>query len=55
MLRAAGFTIERVEARFLPYSMQGARVRPRPWMVRAYLRLPFRPGAGQMLVIARKG
>ena len=27
----------------------------RPWTVRAYLRSPFRPMAGQMLVIGRRG
>jgi len=55
MLRAAGLDTEHVHPRFLPYSMQGARLRPRGWMVRAYLASPVRPAAGQMLVVARKG
>jgi SAM-dependent methyltransferase len=54
LLRSRGFEIERTEARFLPYSMQGAGALVRPWLVRAYLASPVRPMAGQMLVIARK-
>jgi SAM-dependent methyltransferase len=54
LLRAQGLDIEVVHPRFLPYTMQNARVRPRAWMVRAYLHSPIRPHAGQMLVIARK-
>jgi SAM-dependent methyltransferase len=55
LLRAHGFAIERVEPRFLPYSMQGRRLPFAHWIVSAYLRSPFRPGAGQMLVVASKG
>lgn len=54
MLRSVGFAIEHVEPKFLPYSMQGASVTPRGWLVRAYLASPVRPRAGQMLVVARK-
>ena len=54
LLRSRGFEIDRLERRFAPYSMRKARVRPSPWLVRAYLRSPIRPGAGQMLVVARK-
>jgi len=54
LLRAHGFGIERVEPRFLPYSMRGSKLPIRPWTVRAYLRSPIKPMAGQMLVIARK-
>lgn len=54
LLRAHGLTVERVDPGFLPYSMRGGRWPVRRWLVRAYLRSPFRPGAGQMLVIARK-
>jgi SAM-dependent methyltransferase len=53
LLRAHGFVIDRVEPRFLPYSMRGTKLPIRPWTVRAYLRSPFKPMAGQMLVIAR--
>lgn len=54
LLRSSGFTIEHVEPRFIPYSMRESIVTPRRWLVRAYLRSPIRPCAGQMLVIARK-
>jgi SAM-dependent methyltransferase len=52
LLRAHGFAIDRVDPKFLPYSMRGTKLPIRSWTVRAYLRLPFRPMAGQMLVIA---
>ena len=55
LLRAHGFAIDRVDSRFLPYSMRGTKLPIRPWTVRAYLRSPFRPMAGQMLVIANRG
>jgi SAM-dependent methyltransferase len=55
MLRAQGFAIDRVEARFLPYSMRGSRLPIAEWLVRGYLASPLRPGAGQMLVVARRG
>ena len=54
LLRSHGLAIEACQPRFLPYSMQGARMRIRPWLVRAYLRSPIRPWAGQMLVVGRK-
>jgi SAM-dependent methyltransferase len=54
LLRSQGFEVERVDPRFLPYSMRGAGPLARPWLIRAYLRSPVRPMAGQMLVIARR-
>ncbi len=39
-------------SRFLPFSMR-SRVPKWPWLVRLYLRLPFKPMAGQMLLVAR--
>ena len=39
-LYAAGFEIERVIPRFLPYSFRGKLPNP-PWAVRAYLRTPM--------------
>jgi SAM-dependent methyltransferase len=54
LLRAHGFAIDRVDPKFLPYSMRGTKLPIRPWTVRAYLRSPFRPMAGQMLVIAHR-
>jgi SAM-dependent methyltransferase len=55
LLRASGFSIDRVAPRFLPYSMQSSRLPMTEGLVAAYLRSPFKPGAGQMLVVATKG
>ena len=55
LLRATGFNILKVEPRFVPYSMQGTRVPVTTWLVKAYLMLPIKPAAGQMLVIAQIG
>jgi ubiquinone/menaquinone biosynthesis C-methylase UbiE len=52
-LQTAGFRTERVEPRFLPFSMQ-SRLAFGYKLVTPYLRLPYRPRAGQMLVIAQK-
>ncbi len=49
---AAGFELERVEPRFLPLTMK-SRLSFGHRLVPAYLRLPWRPMAGQMLVVAR--
>lgn len=54
LLRSHGFEIDHVQARFMPYSLKDSRVPIRPWMIKAYLRSPFKPFAGQMLVIGRK-
>ena len=54
LLRAHGLRIDRIQRRFLPYSMRGATMPIRPWIVRAYLRSPIKPMAGQMLVVAHK-
>lgn len=54
LLRAQGFRVERVAPKFLPYSMRGSRLPITRWAVRAYLRSPIKPLAGQMLVIAAK-
>lgn len=53
LLTSRGFRPERVEARFLPLNMK-SRLPKWPWLTRFYLRLPFRPLAGQMLVVAVK-
>jgi SAM-dependent methyltransferase len=55
LLRSKGLRVLRVEPRFLPYSMREGRLPVRPWLVRAYLRSPIRPWAGQMLVVAQRG
>ena len=55
LLRSKGLRMLRVEPRFLPYSMRESRLPVKPWLVRAYLRSPIRPLAGQMLLVAEKG
>jgi SAM-dependent methyltransferase len=54
LLQAHGFAIDRVEPRFLPYSMRGTRLPITRSLVAAYLRSPIRPMAGQMLVVATR-
>lgn len=54
MLRAGGFVVDEVRPRFLPYSMRESRWPIARWLVQAYLRSPFKPSAGQMLVVARR-
>lgn len=51
LLRANGFVVDHVEARFLPFSMK-SRLSFGHVLVPWYLRLPYRPFAGQMLVVA---
>jgi SAM-dependent methyltransferase len=52
-ITASGFSVTRVEPRFLPLSMKsrGARL---SFLVPLYLRSPLRPFAGQMLLVAKK-
>lgn len=52
LLRSVGFELEHVEARFLPLSMR-SRLSFGHRLVPLYLRLGYRPFAGQMLVVAR--
>jgi predicted SAM-dependent methyltransferase len=54
MLRSHGFTIAVAKPRFLPYSMRNVRGSVPAWLVRAYLHSPFKPGAGQMLIVATR-
>jgi SAM-dependent methyltransferase len=51
LLGAAGFRVVRSEPRFTPFTMQ-SRWPKAEWMVSLYLRLPYRPLAGQFLTIA---
>jgi len=53
MLEANGFAREHVDARFLPLTMK-SRLSFGHRLVPLYLRLPWRPRAGQMLVVARR-
>lgn len=52
-LKASGFTVVRCEPRFLPLSIK-SRLPVHPFLIRLYLALPWRPLAGQMLVIAER-
>ena len=54
LLRAHRFGVERVDPRFLPYSLRDSKLPIRPWLIRTYLHSLFKPLAGQMLVIGRK-
>ncbi|MGE0362311.1 MAG: class I SAM-dependent methyltransferase [Vicinamibacterales bacterium] len=54
LLRAEGFAVDRIEPRFLPYSMRATRLPTASWLVRAYLASPYRPRAGQMLVVGTR-
>jgi SAM-dependent methyltransferase len=53
LLASRGFEVERVYPRFLPFSMKGRGPRW-GWLVALYMRSPWKPLAGQMLVVARK-
>lgn len=52
-LLASGWKILHSEPRFLPFSMK-SKLPTAEWLVRLYLALPFRPWAGQFLVVAEK-
>lgn len=51
LLRSAGFHVQTAEPRFLPTTFK-SRLPAWPWLTALYLRLPFRPLAGQMLVVS---
>jgi len=52
-LRAAGFDVLRVMPKFMPYSMR-SNLPAHPGLVSLYLRSPWKPMAGQMLLVAEK-
>lgn len=52
-LESRGWQLERVEARFLPLTVK-SRLPVSSKLIRAYLRSPIRPLAGQMLLVARR-
>lgn len=54
-LEAAGFAVETVIPRFLPFTSKNG-IPKAPWMVALYLRVPlaWKVMGGQMLVVARK-
>ena len=53
-LRSEGYTVDRVQARFLPLTVK-SRLPIHPSLIKLYLASPFKPMAGQMLVVARRG
>ncbi len=52
-LTAAGFSVEKVWPRFVPYSVSAVPMPVPSWIIRLYLRSPWKPLARQMLLIAR--
>jgi SAM-dependent methyltransferase len=50
-LQASGWRVLHREARFLPFTMK-SKLPSFPWLVALYLALPYRPLAGQFLVVA---
>lgn len=53
LLASVGFRIDVVNARFMPLTMK-SRLPHWPWAVALYLRLPYRPLAKQMLLVATR-
>lgn len=54
LLHACGYQIVSSEGRFTPLTIQ-SRWPKAEWMVDLYLAMPFRPFAGQFLVVAERG
>ena len=52
-LRAHGWKTVHSEPRFMPFTLK-SRLPAAGWLVRLYLASPFRPLAGQFLVVAEK-
>lgn len=53
MLLVSGFSIVRMNPKFLPFSTE-SKLPTSGMLLRLYLKLPYKPFAGQMLVIAKK-
>jgi SAM-dependent methyltransferase len=53
-LKAEGFDPIFVHPGFMPFSVRDSRLPVTPWLVRLWLWSPWKPGAKQMLVVARK-
>jgi SAM-dependent methyltransferase len=53
VLDGAGFDVQNVVPRFLPFSVESP-LPASPRLLSLYLRLPYRPFAGQMLVVAAR-
>lgn len=52
-IESAGFRIKYCRRRFLPFSFD-SKFPFSAWLLKLYLRLPFKPFAGQMLLVAEK-
>lgn len=52
-LEASGFRVGHVEGKFLPFSMRSG-LPTASFLAALYLRSPWRPFAGQMLVVAKR-
>ena len=52
-LRANGFAVVHAEPRFTPFTMK-SRMPTAGWLIRLYLSLPWRPLAGQFLMVAER-
>ena len=53
-LTALGWRVVHCEGRFTPFTMKSSKLPTAEWMIRLYLSLPWRPLAGQFLVVAEK-
>jgi ubiquinone/menaquinone biosynthesis C-methylase UbiE len=53
LITASGLTVVDVKPRFLPFSMR-SKLPKLAWLVMIYLYSPFKPFAGQMLLVAKK-
>jgi SAM-dependent methyltransferase len=53
-LEANGFKTVYVEPKFTPLSVKSTRLPNWRWLIRLYLHSPFKPFAGQMLIVAQK-
>ena len=53
MLHASGFNVEKIVPKFLPFSAE-SRLPKSDLLLRIYLMSPWKPFAGQMMIIARK-
>ena len=51
-LEANGFAVTRCIPGFLPFSVKTSKSAVRPWIIRTYLRLPWKPFAKQMFLQA---
>jgi SAM-dependent methyltransferase len=53
-LESEGFEVVLLKPRFMPYSLKGSRLPVSSFLVRCWLLSPVKPGAGQMLILARR-